>query len=237
MSHRVYVAAFFLVACGTKTDVDVQHGTAIDHGRALFSDPKASPSVSNTFACATCPPGATPAEDRIFPGGALGGATKRATFWGGQRNDLLEAVDDCRASFMDAPAPWTADDEDARAMFAWLESLPGDGTPVAFTPLVREADLPPGDPARGKTTYGLACLACHGTVHEGVGRLASFVPRLRDDVDAQHAGLALADRRNVYLRKAREGAFRDASGSMPPFSREALPDGALADVLAFLGQY
>ncbi|HEY8073706.1 MAG TPA: c-type cytochrome [Labilithrix sp.] len=232
----VYIAIVFVVACGTKTDVEVDHGTAVDHGRALFSDSKASPSVSNAFACATCHPSET-IEARIFPGGALGGATKRATFWGGQRDDLLEAVNDCRTSFMDAPTPWTSDDPEAQAIYAYLASLPGDGSPVAFTPLVREADLPPGDAERGKTTYGLACAACHGTVHDGVGRIASFVPRLPDDVDAQHMGLALADRRNVYLRKAREGAFRDASGSMPPFSREALPDGALADVLVFLGQY
>ncbi len=234
---RAIACALLLAACGTKTDVDVEHGSALDHGREIFSDPKASPSASNAFSCATCHPGEASAQGRIFPGGALGGATKRTTFWGGQRDDLLESVNDCRTSFMDARRPWTADDEDARATYAFLGSLAGDATPIAFTPLVREADLPPGDAARGKTAFELACTPCHGTVHEGVGRIASYVPRLPDDVDAQHAGLAIAARRNVYLRKAREGAFRDASGSMPPFSREALPDAALADLLAFLGQY
>src|SRR5205085_12060948 len=128
-------------------------------------------------------------------------------------------------------------DDDAGAMYAYLASRGGDGAPVPFTVLVRESDLPPGDAARGKTTYTLACQICHGAIHDASGRIASFVPILPDEVDAQHATLAIRDRRNVYLRKAREGAFRDAAGSMPPFSREALSDEALADVLAYLGQY
>lgn len=140
-------------------------------------------------------------------------------------------------SFMDAPAPWTADDEDARAMWAYLASLPGSAAPAPFTPLVREADLPPGDPASGKTLFAVTCAPCHGAVHSGEGRAATFVPRLPDDVDAAHTTLALADRRLVYLRKVREGAFRDGAGSMPPFSREVLADAEVAAILAFLGQY
>lgn len=122
-------------------------------------------------------------------------------------------------------------------MYTYLASRPGDGSPVAFTVLVRENDLPAGDAAQGKTVYGLACQKCHGTIHDGEGRIASFVPRIPDEVDAQHAGLGIDARRDVYLRKVREGAFRDASGSMPPFSREAMPDEALAALLAYLGQY
>jgi mono/diheme cytochrome c family protein len=228
-----------LVACSsTKTDVEVDHGTVVDHGRALFADPKASPSASNTFSCATCHPSETPPPSpRAFPGAPMDGVTSRKSFWGGQSQDLLESINDCRTSFMDARTPWTNDDEDARAMYTYLASRAGDGAPVPFTVLVREDDLPAGDPSIGKTVYGLACAVCHGSLHDGEGRLASFIPRLPDEVDAQHAGFAIADRRAVYRRKIREGAFRDAAGSMPPFSREALPDDSVAALLAFLGQY
>jgi thiosulfate dehydrogenase len=230
--------AVLLAACFDGDATELTHGNAIDHGRALFSDPGASPSPSNAFSCATCHPNDSTPTVRIFPGASLAGAAARTSFWGGQRLDLLEAINDCRASFMDAPRPWTTDDEDARAMWAWLASIDdGDAAGVPFSVLVREADLPAGDSEQGRELYAVACWPCHGTIHDGAGRLATFIPKLPDDVNASHAMLVLADRRNVFLRKAREGAFRDGTGSMPPFSREALSDTALASVFAYLGQY
>jgi mono/diheme cytochrome c family protein len=226
----------FLAACSSGTTTEIVHGTALDHGRALFSDPQASNAVANPFSCATCHPGGD-APGRVFPGGSLAGVTTRTTFWGGQRNDLLEAVNDCRLSFMDAPAPWTTDDEDAKAMYAYLASLTGPPTPIAFTPVPKAPDLPAGDPAQGKTLFEVTCRPCHGALHSGDGRLGTFIPRLPDDVDAAHTTLAIGDRRLVYLRKIREGAFRDGAGSMPPFAREALSDAEVGSVLAFLGQY
>jgi thiosulfate dehydrogenase len=97
-------------------------------------------------------------------------------------------------------------------------------------------DLPPGDPVQGKTAFALACRPCHGARGDGAGRLASFVPRLPDEVDAAHASLAPVERRMVYVRKIRGGAFASGAGSMPPFSREALSDADVAAILAFLGQ-
>jgi thiosulfate dehydrogenase len=231
-----FALAAALAACGAGDRVEEVRGTAADHGRALFSDPRASPSASNPFSCATCHPGEE-RTDRIFAGGDLAGATARAELWGGRRRDLLEAINDCRLSFMDAPAPWTKDDEDARATYAYLASRTGGPSSVPFTVVLRAPDLPRGDPARGTIAFRLACAPCHGGARSGEGRAASFVPRLPDDVDAQHASLAPAERRLVYLRKIREGAFRDAAGSMPPFSREALSDDDVAGILAFLGQY
>lgn len=233
--HHACIPVLAAAACGGGDRDETVRGTAVDHGRALFADPRASPSASNAFSCATCHPSEEP-RDRIFAGGDLAGATTRATFWGGQRQDLLEAINDCRLSFMDAAAPWTADDDDARAMYAYLASRAGPAS-VPFTVVLRAQDLPRGDPARGGIAFRLACAPCHGSAHDGDGRAASFVPRLPDDVDAEHASFALADRRLVYLRKIREGAFRDAAGSMPPFSREALSDDDVAGILAFLGQY
>jgi thiosulfate dehydrogenase len=224
-----------LVACSRGGDTQVVHGTAIDHGRAVFEDPTASPSASNPFSCATCHPPAG-AADRVSPGGSLAGAAQRASFWGGARQDLLESINDCRRLFMDAPAPWTTGDEEARATFAYLASLGGDPQPIAFTFIRASPDVAPGDPAVGQGVYGRACATCHGRAHDGAGRLVDFAPRLPDDVNASHATLAPQDRRLVFLRKVREGAFVSAAGSMPPFSREALSDADLGAVLAYLGQ-
>jgi thiosulfate dehydrogenase len=233
---RRLLSLLALAACSPSGDaVETVRGTAVEHGRALFSDPGASPSVSNAFSCATCHPGEGPA-DRIYSGGSLAGATSRRAFWGGGRVSLLEAINDCRTSFMDARAPWTADDEDARAMWAYLVSRQGPSDPVAFTVVRQAPDLPPGDPVQGEAAFALACRPCHGTIHDGEGRLASFVPRLPDDVNASHASLSSADRRLVFLRKVREGAFVSVAGSMPPFSREALSDADVAGILAYLGQ-
>jgi len=235
------VAAALVAACASKGGTDVERGSAVDHGRALFADPRASSSPSNAFACATCHPSdaaaAKAGEARVFPGAALGGATKRMSLWGGARVDLLESINDCRLFFMDAPAPWTSDDEDARAMFAYLQQLAGAGDAVSFTVLHAAPDLPAGDPVAGEAAYANTCAPCHGSAHNGAGRLVTFAPKLPDDVDATHASLAPADRRLVYLRKAREGAFVLAAGAMPPFSREVLPDAQLASILAYLGQY
>ncbi len=224
-----------LIACTQGEGTQIVHGSAVDHGRALFEDPKASPSASNAFSCATCHPSGG-APERVFAGASLAGATARATFWGGARVDLLESINDCRRLFMDAPAPWVAGDEEARAMYAYLASLAGGGDPLPFTFVRASPDVAAGDPAMGRSIYARACATCHGSAHDGAGRLVDFAPRLPDDVNASHAALSPAERRLVFLRKAREGAFVGAAGSMPPFSREVLPDVDLGALLAFLGQ-
>jgi thiosulfate dehydrogenase len=235
MRRVVAAAVLACVACAGSDRVETERGTAVDHGRALFADTRAG-GVSNAFGCATCHQGEAPG-DRIYSGGSLDGATSRVSFWGGKRLDLLESINDCRLSFMDALAPWTASDDDARAMFAYLASRGGSAQPIAFTVASRSGDVPPGDPVRGKAEYALACRTCHGEVHDGAGRLATFIPRLPDEVDASHVGLAPLDRRLAFLRKIREGTFRDASGSMPPFSRETLSDDDVGALLAYLNQY
>jgi mono/diheme cytochrome c family protein len=227
--------AFAVSACLSSSTIETAPGRAVDHGRALFEDPKASPSASNTFTCATCHRGEQ-ATTTIEPGAPLGGVTARRSFWGGQRLDLLESVNDCRAFFMDARAPWTADDEDARAMYAFLSQLPPTtAEPVPFT-VVQPSDLPAGDAKRGAIAYDLACKTCHGSAHDGAGRLATFIPILPDEVVRGHASLAPPDLRLVFIGKARMGAFR-GGGSMPPFSREVLADEDLAGILAFFGLY
>jgi thiosulfate dehydrogenase len=221
--------------CSSATEPAPVHGTAIDHGRELFQDRGASSSASNAFSCATCHQAEGPQTTRLLPGGSLAGATARMTFWGGQENDLLRSINDCRAFFMDASRPWTDDDEDARALYAYLASLASaGGAPIAFTPVNAIVDLPAGDASAGEAVFRQACATCHGGVHDGAQRIASFVPRLPDDVAVSHGtGAAL---RLVFIEKVRHGAFV-SGGSMAPFSREALPDDRLAALLAYLGLY
>lgn len=224
------------VGCGGGDDVERVRESAVEHGRALFSDPHTSPSPSNVFSCATCHPGEG-ADGRIYPGASLAGATSRTSFWGGARVDLLESINDCRVSFMDARTPWTREDEDARAMFAYLSTQTGASTPPPFSIVYTAPDVSPGDARRGESAYARACSPCHGSIHEGKGRLVFFAPVLPDEVVVQHATLSPLDRRLVFLRKIREGAFVSPVGSMPPFSREALSDDDVAGILSYLGQY
>ncbi|MDB4997573.1 MAG: qcrC [Myxococcaceae bacterium] len=232
------VASAATAACSSASEPAPVHGTAIDHGRDLFHDRATSSSASNAFSCATChaAESADPAGTaRVLPGGMLAGATLRTTFWGGQENDLLRSINDCRLFFMDAARPWTSDDEDARAIYAYLASLASaGGAPIAFTRVDAIVDLPAGDAAAGEAVFREACVTCHGGVHDGQGRIASFVPRLPDDVIVTHGNGARL--RLVFIEKVRHGAFV-SGGSMAPFSREALSDDRLAALLAYLQLY
>ena len=226
-------SAFLVSACLSSSSTETAHGSAVEHGRVLFETRRHPPPRATRSACATCHRGEQ-ATAAIEPGAPLGGVTARRSFWGGQRLDLLESVNDCRAFFMDARAPWTADDEDARAMYAYLSQLPpASAAPVPFT-VVQPTDLPAGDAKRGAIAYDLACKTCHGTTHDGAGRLATFIPILPEEVVRGHASLTPADLRLVFIGKARMGAFR-GGGSMPPFSREVLADEDLAGIVAFFG--
>jgi len=219
--RRLVVLAVALAACSEES-VETRQGSAIEHGGALFADPATSPSPSNVFSCETCH---LDEDGRIEPGYPLEGATKRASFWGGQRVDLLEAINDCRLSFMDARVPWTKDDDDARAIFAYLASLPGSSEALPFDVEPRDPG-PGGDATLGADVYARACQLCHGALRNGANRLVPFAPVLPITVAADRA---------FYVRRVRRGAFASASGSMPPFSRQALSDADLSALLAYLG--
>ena len=67
------------VACSSDPEIDRR--SAVEHGRDLFSDKKASNSQLNVFTCATCHRAEPVAGDtRILPGYDLGGAVDRPTF-------------------------------------------------------------------------------------------------------------------------------------------------------------
>src|SRR6185369_8072307 len=97
------------------------------------------------------------------------------------------AVNDCLYYFMLKDQLWTPDDVEARAVFAYLESLPP-ALPEAqpFTVVYAVEDVPQGDAKKGKDVYARACESCHGAVHTGEGRLVPRAPAMPEQVLAEH---------------------------------------------------
>lgn len=229
-------AALLGAACGG-TEIKEERGTAIEHGAMLFSSRTPSAAKDNVFTCATCHSASQ--ADVILSGGVLGGVQLRPHYWGGAVLDLLDAINACRSAFMGDRSPWSVDDESAKAMYAYLKSLPEVApAPVPFTIVRAIADVPPGDPERGRVVYERACLTCHGAAKSGEGRLAQNIPRLPQDTFAEHSpekGYTPVEVRLVAIQKVRHGGFLGYGGVMPPYSTEVLDDPKLSDVLAYLG--
>ena len=240
MSRHVgwLVSALGLVGCGAPAARAEPTQPLAEQGETLFASRKLSPSSINLFTCSTCHDARPSGEARIKPGAPLAGATLRSSFWGGQENDLLLSLDACRSTFMNARDPLAADEPQAEALYAYLESLePGDAGTVPFTVVREIANLPRGDAARGAQVFERACATCHGTPHEGVGRLGLRVPVLPEETLEAHPAPTYSARvqRLVFIEKTRHGAFLGYGGFMPPFSTEVLPDANLSDLLEALG--
>lgn len=228
------VLVLFAAACSS-TETKEEKLPAVDHGKYLFGSKSSSDSKDNFYSCATCHR-TSPGGARVYSGAPLGGVTERPSYWGGTVLDLLAAVNACRTTFMDAHDPWDSSDENAKAMFAYLKSLPPDTTTaVPFTVVRTIVDVPNGDAARGAQVYERACLSCHGGVHTAEGRLSAKVPRLPEQTIAEHAGYSPRDVRLVFVEKVRHGAFLGYGGRMPPLSTELFSDQDMSDLLAHLG--
>jgi thiosulfate dehydrogenase len=216
-------------------------GTAIDQGEALFNDPSVVPTSLNSYSCSTCHEAtAGEAGGAILPGAPLAGATKRPSFWGGQELELLRSINHCLYYFMLSDKAWEAEDVEARALYAYLESLPADSAaeqPAAFTVAYEVKDVPTGDGARGGELYTGACASCHGPAHTGTGRLVQRAPILPEQTLEEHPSPKYNDfdRRLVFIEKVRHGGFIGYGGEMPPFSVEKLSDQDLGDIITFLG--
>lgn len=224
-----------LVACSPHPE---PHADDVARGQDLFTSRELSPSGSNLFSCATCHDLNAGQTMVRRPGAPLAGVTSRPSFWGGDENDLLRAIDDCRTEFMLANTPLDAADANADALYAYLLSLePGDPSAQAFTVVRDVADVPRGDARRGYVVYAQACEQCHGSMHDGDGRLGDIVPVLPEDTLAAHPAPAWSPRtqRLVFIEKTRHGVFLNYGGEMPPFSLEVLPDADLSAALEALG--
>lgn len=230
----IALAAAALGACGDEAPGPVVR-TAAERGALLFRDPGVSRNSFNEVSCATCHETAQhPASGRRLTGAPLDGATRRPTFWGGQENDLLRSVDNCLRLFMLDPG-LARDEARAADLYAFLDALPAAAVdPAPFSLVASVKDVPTGDAARGERLYGQACAACHGTLHEGVGRLptASLLP---EDTIAEHSQYGADELRLTAIEKIRHGLFFGYGGRMPPFSTETLSDDELGDVLQYLG--
>ncbi|XXT15254.1 c-type cytochrome [Sorangium sp. So ce429] len=225
--------------CAGDPETKIVDATAVEHGAALFRDPSIAETSFNRYSCATCHE-AVPGEagDAMLPGAPLAGAVDRPYYWGGQEVDLLAAINHCLYYFMTKDLPWTADDEAARAMYAYLESLPGDGEAAEaapFTPVYALSQPPPGDPKKGELIHERACASCHGRAHSGEGRLVARAPALPDQTLDEHplGEYTEADRLLVFVEKVRHGGFVGYGGQMPPFSLEVLSDEEFGDLLSF----
>jgi thiosulfate dehydrogenase len=209
--------------------------TEVQQGRALFESGALSDSSLNVYACSTCHEAEPTGSSRIFPGAALAGATLRGSYWGGQENDLLRSLDACRNYFMYAAEPLDPESAEGRSLYAFLVSLaPGNSEAVPFSVVGAIEPLPRGDAVRGAELFDRACKTCHGTLHEGAGALHR-VPPLPEATLLDHADYAPREQRLVFIEKVRHGAFLGYGGSMAPFSREALGDPELSDILEALG--
>jgi thiosulfate dehydrogenase len=229
--------AFTLLALGCSAAAPTEEAR-VERGQALFESGELSPSVLNLFSCNSCHD-AVPGTDAVLkPGAPLAGATLRPSFWGGQEDDLLRSIDDCRDVFMHASTPLDPTNADAVALYAYLVSLePGNPQAVPFTVVSEIVDVPRGDATRGAGAYTNVCAQCHGTMHTGYGRLSDLIPILPDDTLAAHPPPDYSPRtqRLVFIEKTRHGGFLDYGGDMPPFSAEVLADTELSDVLEALG--
>ena len=237
---RVVLAAACFAACSD--GVEIERRSAVEHGRDLFDTPAAAESTLNKFSCSTCH--AATREDvggRVFPGHVMAGAAQRPTYWGGQHTSLLRAINDCRYFFMNATRAWTPDDVPAKAMFAYLDSLPAtDASAQPLTVVGVAADLPRGDAGRGQALYANACASCHGDAKTGKNRLRESIPVLPDEsarTFVEKYGFTRDQVRVTFIEKVRHGAFLGVYGNMPLFSIEALRDEDLAAVLAHLELY
>jgi thiosulfate dehydrogenase len=240
------VATAAWLGCSSGGGVETRERTPADRGRLLASEPVLSPSADNAFTCTTCHDETPqPARaGRAMPGSPLAGALHRPTFWGGRVFTVGDAVDECVVRFMQGPRLDRAS-EPARELYAYLGSLDGGAAGASaqpFSVVLVADDLPRGEAARGEAVWALTCSKCHGEIHTGQRRLksasgAALAAVLPEDTVVAHAIYGPAGVRKAVVEKVRHGSFLGVEGVMPPFSREALADADLADVMTYLGLY
>jgi thiosulfate dehydrogenase len=203
----------------------------VELGARYYSDPLFSPSPFNSYACATCH-AVSARGDRIDPGYELRDVVHRPSWWGGSFTRLLDAVNYCYFEFMGG-SPMAADSVEARSLYEYfLHQSPDQDVPALPLTVVKNIvpiDLP-GDPATGKAVYEMACRRCHGDARSGEGRLNTRVSVVPNDTQAVFEDNA----RLVTIEKIRHGKFFNIGGVMPLFSREAMSDEQIADLLAYL---
>ena len=197
-----------------------------DMGMVVYGDPDPK---GNTFACATCHALKEPSPDGIRrPGHQIGDATHRPSYKNGKLNSLLEAVNSCRAEWMNAPT-WDAGSEDYADLVAFLDTMAGDGEAptITYEIVAPPKDLTGGDADDGLALFNASCSICHGQGAVGTER----APQL--------AGTGLPD--SYIATRARTSGLTDSpvyegltGGKMPFWSKDRLNDDELLDIIAWI---
>lgn len=243
-ANELLAIASVLGGCLLSACSSAPEESAVEQGRALYESKALSQSRLNDYTCMTCHDTSTSAPPSKKAGGALAGVTLRKSFWGDQVADLLSSINACRSNFMGDPQPLSANDERARSLYAYLESLePGDSAPIPFTVVNTIDPLPRAETPEaiadaenhGRLLFAQACASCHGSMHDGLGRLSSRLPILPEQTLAEHAQYSHRIQRLIFTEKIRHGLFLGYGGNMPPFSLELLSDADVSDLLEALG--
>ena len=151
---------------------------------------------------------------------------------GGYETTLLDAINVCVESFMGGRA-LAPDDDAARELYAYLASTSApssDPLPLTLVRDVTSLSELAGDSERGERAYDAACRRCHGAGFTGAERAVTRASVLPGDTRE----VFLDNARAVVVEKIRHGKFFNIGGTMPLYSREALSDEAVADILAYL---
>jgi thiosulfate dehydrogenase len=209
--------------------------TAVKFGEQLFNDTRFAESRFNAFSCATCH-ATREGDPRVLAGYPMLGVTRRPSYWGGYQTRLIDSASFCYVYFMRGPGELDPSEPRSKALYEYLDSLPGDGAARPLTIVKTISDRGArGDPTRGEAVYKAACQGCHGQAHSGAGRIsdaASILPEVSSEYPTYFPKSTAGE---VFTEKVRHGQFFGVGGNMPLFSREALSDEDLAALLAYLG--
>jgi thiosulfate dehydrogenase len=211
--------------------------TASADGRDLMSATSVSNAPSNPFSCTTCHD-LTATQNDYLPGYTLYNASNRPTFWGGNSETLLDAINQCVVDFMRGQ-PLKPDDEKARAMHVYLDSIAPDPSPspLPLTVVPNIVDVPSGDPVHGKAVWLSGCANCHGDPHTGKGRISTVASLVPDDSIMAHGTDPKTGARPVCIEKVRHGKYFMVGGNMPLYPVERLSDDDLGALLGYLEQF
>jgi thiosulfate dehydrogenase len=211
--------------------------SAHDYGRELLGESSVSDAVSNSFSCATCHE-TTQTPTQLRPGYTLYDVSGRPSYWGGFELNLLDAMNVCIVDFMRGQ-PLSADDEKARALKVYLDSISPDPSPspLPMTIVKNIVDVPSGDAGRGKDVWDRSCANCHGAPHTGAGRISTTASLVPDDSLAAHGTDPKTGARIITIEKVRHGKYFNVGGNMALYSLEALSDAQLGDVLGYLEMF
>jgi thiosulfate dehydrogenase len=208
--------------------------SAVDVGAALVANPRLSDSNFNAVACTTCH---RDADDDNAPriASSFDGMARRPTYWNGEVERLIDAVNFCATRFMRS-SDVDSTDPKWRAVYEYLLSrspatLPS--TPVDATFVENVTTINTGSARAGEAVWNTTCAGCHGDKVTGRGRLdesMSLVPQASIEYGEENGFPPSL----VLIEKVRHGGFFGVGGVMPPFSVEALSDEDLGALLSYL---